>query len=152
MAGSIEAVGVVVVAAHGSGAGAPSVVGGSVGAAAVVVVAGLVSGDVVVVTGTVVAVVVVDEQSATRGDDSAAGFADAAGVDVAVAVDVWVDVWVDAEGTELELDALELVWPSIRCSTVSVDDNCTVPSIFSVVVRSPRVTAAVLKIEGAGDG
>ena len=43
---------------------------------------------------------------------------------------------------------LELVWPSMRCSTGNVDDNCTVPSMRSVVVRSPLVTVAVLKIDG----
>ena len=32
---------------------------------------------------------------------------------------------------------------------VSVDANCTTPSTLSVVVRSPVLTVAVLKIEGA---
>ena len=36
----------------------------------------------------------------------------------------------------------------MRCSTGIVDDNCTVPSIRSVVVRSPLLTVAVLKIDG----
>ena len=44
---------------------------------------------------------------------------------------------------------LELVCPSIRCRTVIVADSCTDPSTLSVVVRSPRLTMAVLKIEGA---
>ena len=36
-----------------------------------------------------------------------------------------------------------LVWPSIRCSTVSELDTSRVPSIFSLVLRSPEVTATV---------
>jgi len=37
----------------------------------------------------------------------------------------------------------------MRCRTVRVDDSCTAPSTLSVVVRSPVLTVAVLKIEGA---
>ena len=44
---------------------------------------------------------------------------------------------------------LVLVWPSMRWSTLIVDDSWTVPSMRSVVVRSPRLTVAVLKIDGA---
>jgi hypothetical protein len=36
----------------------------------------------------------------------------------------------------------------MRCSTAIVADNCTVPSMRSVVVRSPLLTVAVLKIDG----
>jgi hypothetical protein len=49
----------------------------------------------------------------------------------------------------LAATVLELVWPSMRCRMVRVDDSCTVPSTLSVVVRSPSFTVAVLKIEGA---
>jgi hypothetical protein len=37
----------------------------------------------------------------------------------------------------------------MRCRIVRVDDSCTAPSTLSVVVRSPSLTVAVLKIEGA---
>jgi hypothetical protein len=53
---------------------------------------------------------------------------------------------------ELAADVLVsalLVWPSMRCRTASESDSSSVPSIFSVVVRSPAVTAAVLSTTGA---
>ncbi|MEY2416792.1 MAG: hypothetical protein QOH53_2126, partial [Ilumatobacteraceae bacterium] len=36
----------------------------------------------------------------------------------------------------------------MRCNTAIVDDNWTVPSMRSLVVRSPLLTVAVLKIDG----
>ena len=57
---------------------------------------------------------------------------------------------VDREGVlgVLACTTLELVWPSMRWRTVRVDDSCTAPSTLSVVVRSPCLTVAVLKIDG----
>ena len=92
-------------------------------------------GVVVVVCGVVAGTVVLEQSGMTSGDDSAAGFVERAvvdGVTAAVAAGV----------------TLELVWPSMRCSTGNVADNCTMPSTRSVVVRSPVLTVAVLKIDG----
>ncbi len=67
---------------------------------------------VVVVDSGVVGTVVFEQSAAISGDESAAGSVAALGVVVAVEAPVVAEV--------LEL---ELVWPSMRCSTGNVDDN-----------------------------
>jgi hypothetical protein len=134
------------------------VVGVVVGAGSVVVVApgvvstGVVSTGVVstgvAVAGAVVVGVIGVVQSAVRrfedAEDAVAGL-------FAGAVDaVGVEAFAFALAFAVEFEVVvELVWPSMRCSTGSVAESCTVPSIRSVVVRSPCLTVAVLKIDGS---
>jgi hypothetical protein len=151
--------GSVVVGAHGSGIAVGTVVGGSDGEAGgevpieVVEIDGVVSGVGIVVVlsaGTVggvgsvgAAATVVPEQSAA----GAAAGASSSGAEKAAVLGeetCGCGVAVDAAGVELEL---ELVWPGMRWSTVNVDDNWTEPSTVSVVVRSPTLTVAVLKVD-----
>jgi len=104
--------------------------------------------DVVVEAGVVVDGTVGFVQSLTTSpDDKALGLVELL-VCWRLAVGVVEDVDAAAAVADADGVTLELVWPSMRCSTGNVDDNCTVPSMRSVVVRSPLVTAAVLKIDG----
>jgi hypothetical protein len=122
---------------------AAGVVSGVVSGVLSGVVSGVVSGTVVVVVVVSTGIVVVVAEQSSSADALFTG----RGVDDPVVLAVLFDVGVLAEletGVELEL-----VWPSIRCSTVNVEESCTVPSTLSVVVRSPCVTTAVLKIDAA---
>ncbi|MGZ4700596.1 MAG: hypothetical protein ACXV98_05220, partial [Ilumatobacteraceae bacterium] len=144
--------GVVEVVAHGVVGGAvvagivagTSVVGVEVVTAVSTVALGVVSGTTTVVVGwgvvsAVVAGVCEILQSPTRPS-----VADALESSVDDRPDV--DVPADCRGAGFDADVdVVLVCPAMRCSTVSVDDSSMVPSIRSVVVRSPVLTGVVLR-------